>query len=100
MVAWWRMSRRHPQSSRTRFEGGDGFQMPDDPARQQRKIEKAGTLLAFFKALWKICADCHISKILTVLILTLMTGMRERQEDEGSGLSAFMFTLENQRTLL
>lgn len=27
-------------------------------------------------------------------MLTLMTGMRERQDDEGSGLSAFMFTLK------
>lgn len=26
-------------------------------------------------------------------MLTLMTGMRERQDDEGSGLSALMFTL-------
>lgn len=27
-------------------------------------------------------------------MLTLMTGMRERQDDEGSGLSVFMFTLK------
>lgn len=32
-------------------------------------------------------------------MLTLMTGMRERQDDEGSGLSALMVTLTNsQRT--
>ena len=27
-------------------------------------------------------------------MLTLMTGMRERQDDDGSGLSAFMLTLK------
>lgn len=27
-------------------------------------------------------------------MLTLMTGMRERQDDEGSGVSAFMLTLK------
>lgn len=27
-------------------------------------------------------------------MLTLMTGMRERQDDEGSALSAFIFTLK------
>lgn len=39
-------------------------------------------------------------EVLTVLMLTLMTGMSERHEDAGSGLSALMFTLyHNQRTL-
>ena len=34
-----------------------------------------------------------IYEVLTVLMLTLMTGMRERQDDVGSWLSALMFTL-------
>lgn len=34
--------------------------------------------------------------ILTVLMLTLMTGMRERQDDAGSGLSALIFTLHRE----
>lgn len=33
-------------------------------------------------------------------MFTLMTGMRERQDDDGSGLSALMFTLkEGQKTV-
>lgn len=45
---------------------------------------------------------CYTLTVLTVLMFTLMTGMRERQDDAGSGLSALIFTLhkEEQRISL
>lgn len=79
--------------------------MPDAPAGEKKHtipsercseaIFKTGTSLPFIEPrsnlrqlLLTIC------EVLTVLMLTLMTGMRERHDDEGSGLSALMFTLK------
>lgn len=38
-----------------------------------------------------------VTAILTVLMLTLMTGMRDLQEDDGSGVSVLMWTLKQQQ---
>lgn len=92
MEAWWRTSGRHPQNSHTEFGGGSGSQMPDGPAVEQthnnRTRPKHEPWPNSTQLLFKIC------EVLTVLMLTLMTGMRERQDDVGSGLSALMFTLK------
>lgn len=130
MGAWWRMLGRRPQSSHTEFEGGSGSQKPNDPTGEETHkrwrndaytlqrcsfpfiitcFSKQGSSALFLN--WNLLPFldprpnpinfCWICEVLTVLMLTLMTGMRERQDDVGSGLSALMFTLHgDQRHLV
>lgn len=91
--AWWRTSRKHPQSSCTRFEGGNGSQKPDDPASKVKECSETLQETAEISLFLPRAPTLRICGVLTVLILTLMTGISERHDDEGSGLSAFMFTL-------
>ena len=124
MEVWWRTSGRHLQSGHKVSGGGSDSQMPNVPLRRAKRHEKrskAKMPVCLFFALFSTVIVSLVKQKkknkkkmllhplehnlcgllrLTVLMLTLMTGIRERQDDVGSGLSALMFTLEKkQRTL-
>lgn len=91
MEAWWRTWGRRPRSSHTESVGGSGSQTPSDPAEEER--HRKLNVISTIKILGRFCCTLMV---LTVLMFTLMTGMRERQDDAGSGLSALIFTLHKE----
>lgn len=106
MEAWWRKSKKHLQSSHT-GSGVDGdCQMPNVPTkggggRMENRIfillcslflphsndQWPNGFIVEARDAFTVCV------VLTVLMLSLMTGIRERHDELGSGLSALMFTL-------